>query len=69
MPGLQILKNDLEKVAKEDDQYPGWLWSVLEPKSSVNDNSDQTFNALNERKILRKQHRADLKAKNFLKST
>ncbi|TIA83550.1 hypothetical protein E3P94_00874 [Wallemia ichthyophaga] len=68
LPGLQILKDDAEKVAKEDEAYPDWLWTVLEPKDATAP-GDQTFNPAEERKKINKQHKIDIKAKNFLKST
>ena len=68
LPGLQILKDDREKTAREDDAYPDWLWTVLEPKDATTQ-GDQTFNPAEERKKINKQHKVDIKAKNFLKST
>ncbi|EIM23388.1 hypothetical protein E3Q22_01263 [Wallemia mellicola] len=68
LPGLQILKDDPEKVAREDEAYPDWLWTILEPRD-LSTQGDQTFNAAQERKNINKQHKIDIKAKNFLKST
>jgi large subunit ribosomal protein L54 len=37
LKGLNFLKNGTDPVAKEDSEYPSWLWDVLKPKEASSD--------------------------------
>lgn len=40
LSGLSILKDQPDPVALPDDQYPAWLWTILdEPKASATSSS------------------------------
>ena len=32
LKGLNFVKNQADPVAREDHEYPAWLWTVLEPR-------------------------------------
>jgi large subunit ribosomal protein L54 len=50
MPGLSVLKDKPDPVALPDDQYPAWLWTLLDaPKPPA----EGKFNFEVERKKLR----------------
>ena len=40
MKGLNFMKNKQDPVALEDEEYPGWLWGVLEEVKSSRGKSD-----------------------------
>jgi len=51
MQGLSVLKDKPDPVALPDDQYPAWLWTILDeaPKTSP----EGEFDFLTERRRLR----------------
>ncbi|KAL7420031.1 hypothetical protein Q5752_004996 [Cryptotrichosporon argae] len=88
MPGLSILKDKPDPVALADDQYPPWLWGVLEHHKGAGgagvaaalereaeagaaqagaEGGARDF--AREKKRLRAQNRANIKAANYLKTT
>ncbi|RKP14649.1 mitochondrial ribosomal protein L37-domain-containing protein, partial [Piptocephalis cylindrospora] len=60
LEGLNVHKGKKDPVALRDDEYPDWLWALLEP----------TPKGLSKRKhhaALRSANRASIKSLNFLK--
>ncbi|ORY30354.1 mitochondrial ribosomal protein L37-domain-containing protein [Naematelia encephala] len=77
LSGLTIYKNKPDPIAKADEEYPDWLWTLLDeekasvlasqPKQEVKPGQAMNFEA--ERKRLRALNKARIKAANFIKST
>lgn len=66
MPGLNYLKDQPPIVALPDDQYPDWLWKVLEPKEFPAE--EQGPGGAAERYRLRRENKEKIKAQNFMKT-
>ncbi len=49
-------------IAKADDEYPDWLWTLLQPKQLPDDGPG----GLAEKKKLRKLNRQRIREKNFM---
>lgn len=63
---LGIKKDGKEPVALADEEYPEWLWTVLD-KSKARDNETFADQSLADRKReLRKLNRSTIKQRNFL---
>ncbi|TFL04008.1 hypothetical protein BDV98DRAFT_484119, partial [Pterulicium gracile] len=37
LPGLNYLKGQKVVLAKADEEYPDWLWSIMEPREWKDD--------------------------------
>ncbi|KAI0086429.1 mitochondrial/chloroplast ribosomal protein L54/L37 [Irpex rosettiformis] len=60
--GLRWLKDQGPVVAKADDEYPDWLWTLLQPKELPDDGPG----GLAEKKKLRTLNRERIREKNFM---
>ena len=60
--GLRWLKDQTPVLAKADDEYPDWLWTLLQPKQLPDDGPG----GLAEKKRLRKQNRERIRERNFM---
>ncbi|WWC86878.1 uncharacterized protein L201_001757 [Kwoniella dendrophila CBS 6074] len=79
LTGLSILKDKSDPVALEDDQYPPWLWTLLEDTSKahklaenqveLSKEGEQSFDVNKEKRKLKNLNREKIKASNYLKST
>lgn len=62
---LKVFKKGDEPVAKEDSEYPDWLWDMLDHKKTMDTLQSEDF--LRWRKLqLSKDNRAKIKNNNFL---
>lgn len=64
MAGLNWLKGQEPVVALSDDQYPDWLWTILEPRKF----SDEGPGSKAEKYRMRKEHRQSIRDQNFMKT-
>ncbi|WVQ75998.1 hypothetical protein IAR50_005634 [Cryptococcus sp. DSM 104548] len=76
LSNLSILKDKPDPVALPDDQYPAWLWTLLdEPAapSNAKDVSKTESGSVDDlkaqKKTLKALNRENIKASNYLKST
>jgi len=74
MTGLSILKDQPDPVALPDDQYPSWLWTILDSERLDAEDgrlasSEAGIDFKREKKRLRAQNKANIKAANYLKTT
>ncbi|KAK8847433.1 hypothetical protein IAR55_005291 [Kwoniella newhampshirensis] len=79
LTGLSILKDKPDPVALPDDQYPSWLWTLLDDTSKahkaaenevhLSQEGEQGFDVGKEKKKLKNLNRDKIKASNYLKST
>ncbi|KAK6903700.1 50S small subunit ribosomal protein L37 [Kwoniella mangroviensis CBS 10435] len=79
LTGLSILKDKPDPVALEDDEYPPWLWTLLEDTSKahkaaenqveLHKEGDKGFDVNKEKRKLKNLNREKIKASNYLKST
>ncbi|KIR68802.1 hypothetical protein I312_100099 [Cryptococcus bacillisporus CA1280] len=79
LTNLSILKDKPDPVALPDDQYPAWLWTLLEDTSKAHKAQENAvhltqeggsgFNVQAEKKKLKNLNRQNIKATNYLKST
>ncbi|RSH86817.1 uncharacterized protein EHS24_005091 [Apiotrichum porosum] len=72
MEGLSVLKDQDDPVALKDEEYPAWLWTLLDKDeaaapTSKTQKGETDFVAV--RRRLRAQNRSAIKASNFLKTT
>ncbi|KAI9229476.1 MAG: mitochondrial 54S ribosomal protein YmL37 [Piptocephalis tieghemiana] len=61
LEGLNVYKGKKDPVALRDDEYPEWLWTLLDPKPT----------GLSKRKhhsALRDANRSSIKSLNFIKN-
>ncbi|KAL1411682.1 hypothetical protein Q8F55_002648 [Vanrija albida] len=66
MPGLNVFKDGADPVALADEEYPAWLWTLLEePKGPA----EGEFDFVAERRKIRQSNRTKIKAANYLKTT
>lgn len=66
MPGLAWLKGQAPVVALADEEYPPWLWTILEPRKYTEEEmkpGGQGFKAQ-----MRKERRAKIRLSNFMKT-
>lgn len=66
MPGLNYLKDQAPVIAQQDDQYPDWLWKILEPREFPPE--EQGPGGAAERYRLRRESKEKIKAQNFMKT-
>ncbi|KAJ9085293.1 hypothetical protein DSO57_1015497 [Entomophthora muscae] len=59
LKGINYLKTQTDPIAKADEEYPEWLWTLLEPKEAPTDILSRAYQ--------RKKNKDSIKAKNFLK--
>ena len=64
LTGLNWLKDQPPVIAKADEVYPEWLWTILKPKPIPNDGPG----GKGERMLMRKQNRARIREQNFMKT-
>jgi len=64
LTGLNYLKAQAPVVALPDEDYPPWLWGLLEPKNLVDDGPGGKA----EKVRLRKQNRQRIRDQNLLKT-
>ncbi|RXK36306.1 hypothetical protein M231_06442 [Tremella mesenterica] len=75
LTGLAVLKDQPDPVALPDDQYPDWLWTVLDKDESrsqplnVTSTSGEPVDFAKEKRKLRAMNRQNIKASNYFKST
>ncbi|WVW78414.1 hypothetical protein I302_100368 [Kwoniella bestiolae CBS 10118] len=79
LTGLSILKDKPDPVALEDEEYPPWLWTLLEDTSKahkaaenqveLHKEGDKAFDVNKEKRKLKNLNREKIKASNYLKST
>jgi large subunit ribosomal protein L54 len=63
LKGLNYLKDQPPILARPDEDYPDWLWRLLDADRH-NDLPEED----RKRREISKQRKADIKAKNFIKS-
>ncbi|KAJ1981422.1 mitochondrial translation [Dimargaris xerosporica] len=56
--GLNYHTNQSDPIAKRDDEYPAWLWTLLD---------EPTGDQLSERLQLKKENKTKIKQANFMK--
>ncbi|ORX52419.1 hypothetical protein DM01DRAFT_1288827 [Hesseltinella vesiculosa] len=61
LKGINFLKDGKDPVALEDDQYPMWLWDLLDEKKQKQKTTKPT-----NRTYHRKRNRDAIKAANFM---
>lgn len=62
---LKIFKKGDEPVAKEDSEYPEWLWTMIDPKNNLDNIKNENF--LRWRRIkLQKENNKIIRNNNFL---
>ncbi|ORX33918.1 mitochondrial ribosomal protein L37-domain-containing protein [Kockovaella imperatae] len=76
-PKLALYKDQPAPVAMKDEEYPDWLWTILDegkaaevmmgPRDTPVPGEPMDYNY--EKKRLRQLNRSNIKAKNFLKRT
>lgn len=66
MPGLNWLKGQDPVVALADEEYPSWLWTITVPK--VYPEEEMQPGGKGHKKMLRKERRAEIKMRNFMKT-
>ena len=64
LTGLNYLKGQPPVIALPDEEYPPWLWKLLEPKNLVDDGPGGKA----EKVRLRKQNRQRIRDQNLLKT-
>ncbi|EGG13246.1 60s ribosomal protein l37 mitochondrial precursor [Melampsora larici-populina 98AG31] len=64
LKGLGIIKGVGDPVAKPDEEYPSWLWSLIEPGMGAG-KSDEPLRAI--RRELNRENRNKIRNSNFLK--
>jgi large subunit ribosomal protein L54 len=62
LPGINYLKGQPPVVALADEQYPEWLWTILQPKVLEDDGPGGKF----ERAKRRTANRQAIKDRNFM---
>ncbi|CAI2168743.1 4443_t:CDS:2 [Funneliformis geosporum] len=60
LKGLNFYKNGADPIALPDDEYPGWLWEILNKEKE-----EQLRNDVHSRQYHRKQRRDLIKDNNF----
>ncbi|GMK57625.1 hypothetical protein CspeluHIS016_0404590 [Cutaneotrichosporon spelunceum] len=69
MDGLSVFKDVPDPVALPEDQYPKWLWTLLDKPKGVPVAPEGERNFMAERKAMRDKNRSTIKAANFMKTT
>lgn len=69
--GLNVLKSGQDPIALADEEYPTWLWQILEAEQTT-PSADAEGGARDDealhRRMQRRKSRSAIKTKNFLKS-
>lgn len=66
MPGLNWLKGQEPVVALADDEYPPWLWTILEPRKYSKE--EMQPGEKGHQAKLRTERRAKIRLSNFMKT-
>lgn len=66
MPGLNYLKDQPPVIARPDEEYPAWLWKVLDTRQFPP--KEQGPGGAAERYRLRRENKERIKAQNFMKT-
>ncbi|BEI96100.1 hypothetical protein CcaverHIS631_0110490 [Cutaneotrichosporon cavernicola] len=69
MDGLSVFKDVPDPIALPEDEYPKWLWTLLDQPKGVPVTKAGERNFMAERKEMRNRNRASIKATNFMKTT
>ncbi|KAG9005266.1 hypothetical protein FRB93_009820 [Tulasnella sp. JGI-2019a] len=73
LEGVTWLKDQKPVVALPDDQYPGWLWTLLkpqhDPKTVGKSGPPPEPGTPEAQKALRRENRKNIKAINFMKAS
>jgi len=64
LAGVNYLKNQPPVLALPDDEYPPWLWKLLEPKELPDDGPG----GIAEKVRLRRENRSQIRDQNFMKT-
>ncbi|EGN95832.1 hypothetical protein SERLA73DRAFT_187060 [Serpula lacrymans var. lacrymans S7.3] len=64
LTGLNYLKGQPPVIALPDEEYPSWLWTLLNPKDLADDGPGGKA----EKRRLRKENRQRIKDQNFMKT-
>ncbi|BGP34745.1 hypothetical protein JCM10296v2_006567 [Rhodotorula toruloides] len=68
LKGLNYLKDASDPVAMEDSEYPSWVWQLGQPDAPVKSKKVDVETRLRaEKKELKRQRKAAIKARNALK--
>ncbi|KAA1101903.1 hypothetical protein PGT21_032676 [Puccinia graminis f. sp. tritici] len=60
--GLAYIKGESDPIAKADDEYPSWLWTLLEPNMGVG-HADTPLRAI--RRELNRKNRNNIRSRTF----
>lgn len=63
LKGINYLKDGKDPVALDDNEYPDWLWDLLDEKKQKQKTSKPS-----NRQYHRKQNRETIRAQNFMKN-
>lgn len=66
MPGLAWLKGQAPVVALADEEYPSWLWTILEPRKYTEE--EMQPGGIGYKAKLRKERRTKIRLDNFMKT-
>ncbi|WVF69773.1 hypothetical protein IAT40_004552 [Kwoniella sp. CBS 6097] len=79
MTGLSILKDKPDPVALADEEYPSWLWTILDDTSKAHKAAENEvelrqegqagFDPIKEKRKLKNLNKEKIKGSNYLKST
>lgn len=61
LTGLAYLKGQSPVIARPDDAYPPWLWTLLEPRTFDDEGKAEKYK-------LRKENRQRIREQNFMKT-
>lgn len=64
LPGLNYLKGQPPVMALPDEEYPSWLWTLLQPKIDT----DGGPGSIAEKRRMRAERKANIKYANFMKT-
>lgn len=64
MLNLKVKKSGPEPVALEDQEYPEWLWTVLDPIAQLEKLKENP--AKYQKKLMRQRNRKSIKHNNFM---
>lgn len=66
MPGLTWLKGQDQVVALADEEYPPWLWTILEPRKFTEEEMQPGGKGVKAQ--LKRERKAKIKLSNFMKT-
>lgn len=61
---VNVKKSGKDPVALEDNEYPAWLWEVLDPEAQAKKLAQDPLKL--RKKLIRKANRSKIKQNNFL---